>query len=60
VGFSKAGYKLLRDSLEITEEIWREYEEILGTRRLKTLRSSMETLSSELDARRTQMGSIED
>ena len=60
VCFSKSGFQLLRDSLKITEEIWQEYEEILGLSRLKKLRSSMDVMSSELDARRARVTSIDE
>jgi DNA-binding MarR family transcriptional regulator len=59
VCFSKLGFQLLRDSLSITEEIWREYEEILGASRLNKLRNTMEVMSSELDARRARESAID-
>lgn len=60
VRLSKSGFRLLQDSLEITDEIWHEYEEILGASRLNKLRSSMEIMSSELDARRTRVDTLDD
>lgn len=54
--FTEAGIALLEDSREVVSRIWAHYAEVLGERRLATLRNSLAALLDGLEEAETQAG----
>ena len=52
VRFTKSGIALMRDSLVVIDEIWNEYEAILGPKKLVALRDSLAKLNHGISSHR--------
>ena len=53
VRFTKSGIALMRDSLVVIDEIWSEYEAILGPKKLVQLRDSLAKLNHGISSQRS-------
>jgi DNA-binding MarR family transcriptional regulator len=50
VRFTKKGVQLVADGREVVAEVWAEYEDLVGARRLQRLRDDLDVLVASIDA----------